>query len=71
MRAGGIEGVVLIQAIIGTDGTIVDPRIISGHPELSTAALDAVKQWCYRPTLLNGMPVDAVTIITINFSLSD
>ena len=70
-RASGIEGVVLLQAIIGVDGSIANPRVISGHPDLGKAAVEAVKQWRYTPTMLNGMPIEAITTITINFALSD
>ena len=71
VRAGGTEGAVLIQAVITVDGTVASPQALSGHPDLVTAALEAIKQWRYRPTLLNGVPIETFTTITINFSLSD
>lgn len=65
-----LSGAVHLQAIIGTDGTIRDLEIVSGSPILSRAAVDAVRQWRYRPTLLNGAPVEVETSITVNFVLS-
>jgi periplasmic protein TonB len=65
-----ISGHVILNAIIGKDGTIQDLRVVSGHPLLVPAALEAVKQWVYAPTLLNGEPVEVVTQIDVNFTLS-
>ncbi|HEV8485966.1 MAG TPA: TonB family protein [Blastocatellia bacterium] len=65
-----IQGVVLLEAVISKEGRIESLRVISGHPLLNLAALDAVQQWQYRPTLLNGEPVAVITTITVNFSLS-
>jgi protein TonB len=65
-----VQGTVRFQAIIGKDGTIQNLQVISGHPLLVPAATDAVKQWLYRPTLLNGEPVEVVTQIDVNFTLS-
>ncbi|MGH9734646.1 MAG: energy transducer TonB [Candidatus Acidiferrales bacterium] len=65
-----LSGAVHLQAIIDTDGTIRDLEIVSGSPILSRAALEAVRQWRYRPTLLNGVPVEVETSITVNFVLS-
>ena len=58
------------SAIIGKDGTIQNLKVVSGHPLLVPAALEAVKQWVYQPTLLNGEPVEVVTQIDVNFTLS-
>ena len=66
-----ISGVVHLQAIIAKDGTVMDLKVISGHPLLIPAALDAVKTWVYQTTLLNGEPVEVVTQIDVNFTLSD
>ena len=66
-----ISGTVRLNAIIGKDGTIQDLKAASGHPLLVPAALDAVKQWLYKPTLLNGEPVEVVTVIDVNFTLSN
>ncbi|HOL72230.1 MAG TPA: TonB family protein [Bryobacteraceae bacterium] len=65
-----IQGVVRFTAIISKDGTIQNLQLISGHPLLVPAAQEAVKQWVYRPTLLNGEPVEVVTQIDVNFTLS-
>jgi protein TonB len=65
-----ISGVVHLAAIISKDGTIQDLKVISGHPLLIPSALQAVKQWVYQPTLLNGEPVEVSTQIDVNFTLS-
>jgi protein TonB len=52
------------------DGTIEDLRVLSGHPLLVKEALDSVSQWRYAPTLLNGEPVEVMTVIEINFTLA-
>jgi len=65
-----IQGVVRFNAIIGKDGTIQNLQLISGHPLLVPAAQEAVKQWLYKPTLLNGEPVEVATVIDVNFTLS-
>ena len=65
-----ISGVVHLAAIISRDGTIQDLKVISGHPLLIPSALEAVKQWVYQQTLLNGEPVEVSTQIDVNFTLS-
>ena len=65
-----IEGAVVLMAVIGKDGSVQDVRVESGLPILAQAAMDAVKQWRYRPYLLNGEPVEVDSRITINFTLS-
>src|SRR5580698_3053500 len=65
-----IQGPVVMQAIIGTNGDVIDLRLVSGHPLLAPAAMDAVKQWKYRPYMLNGTPIEVETTITFNFTLS-
>jgi len=65
-----IQGTVRFTAIIGRDGTIQNLTVVSGHPLLVQAATEAVKQWRYKPTLLNGEPVEVVTQIDVNFTLS-
>jgi protein TonB len=65
-----IQGVVKLSAIISKDGTVQHLEVISGHPLLVPSALEAVKQWVYQPTLLNGEPVEVVTQIDVNFTLS-
>lgn len=65
-----LAGTVRLEAIIGTDGTVRSLNLLSGNPILARAAVDAVHQWRYRPTLLNGAPVEVETYITVNFVLS-
>jgi protein TonB len=65
-----IQGVVHFTAIIGKDGTIQNLQLINGHPLLVEAARQAVSQWQYKPTLLNGEPVEVVTQIDVNFTLT-
>jgi protein TonB len=65
------EGAVEFEAIIGKDGTIEELKVLSGHPLLVKAALEAVRQWRYQPTLLNGEPIEVVTEITVNFKLGE
>src|SRR5262250_3484568 len=69
-RQARIQGQVLLQAQISKDGSIENLQLISGHPMLTQAALDAVKQWKYKPYFLNGEPVEVETQITVIFSLS-
>jgi periplasmic protein TonB len=69
-RQARIQGTVLLQAEISKTGDIQNLRLISGHPMLAPAAIEAVKQWKYRPYILNGEPVDVETQITVNFTLS-
>lgn len=65
-----IQGVVRLNAVIGKDGRIINLQVVQGHPLLTQSALDAVKNWVYQPTLLNGEPVEVVTQIDVNFTLS-
>jgi protein TonB len=64
-----IQGTVRFNAIIGRDGAIANLQVVSGHPLLVPSALEAVRQWKYQPTLLNGEPVEVVTQIDVNFTL--
>ena len=64
-----IQGTVVLQAVIGKDGTVQDLHLISGHPMLAPAAIEAVQHWRYRPYLLNGEPVEVDTQINVNFTL--
>ncbi len=66
-----IQGTVRLEAVISRDGTIQDLKVMSGHPLLVKAALEAVQRWRYQPTLLNGEPVEVVTEIDVNFTLSE
>lgn len=65
-----IQGTVRLQAIIDKDGSVIELQIVSGHPLLQQAALQAVSQWKYRPTLLNNEPVQVVTTVDVVFTLS-
>jgi periplasmic protein TonB len=68
-RALHLAGAVYLRAIISTDGTVRQLEVISGNPILANAALQAVRQWRYQPTRLNGEPVEVETFITVNFVL--
>jgi protein TonB len=70
-RQARIQGTVLLQAKISKDGTIENLILISGHPMLVPAAIEAVKQWVYHPYVLNNVPVDVETQIEVNFTLSN
>jgi len=68
-KAQKVQGVVVLRVIIDREGNVSEIQLISGQPLLATAALDAVKQWKYRPYLLNGSPVEVETQIQVNFTL--
>lgn len=65
----GIQGAVVLHAIIGADGTVKELAVISGPPELTPSAMEAVRQWVYKPYLLNGEPTEVDTTITVNYAL--
>jgi len=69
-RQARIQGVVILQAQISKDGSIENLQLISGHPMLAPAAIEAVKQWKYKPYLLNGEPVEVDTQVQVNFTLA-
>ena len=69
-RQARIQGTVILQAEISKEGTIQNLQLISGHAMLAPAAIEAVKQWRYKPYLLNGEPVAVETQVIVNFSLS-
>jgi TonB family protein len=69
-KAQGIEGIVRLQATLGKDGTVENLVALSGEPILVAAAIDAVRQWQYSTTLLNGDPVEVVTVVQVNFTLA-
>jgi len=73
MRAVGREGVVAIEAVIAADGSVSSVRVTSAqvHPDFAIAAVDAVRQWRFTPTLLNGQPVEVVMTVSVRFSLAD
>jgi len=66
-RQARIEGQVLLKAIIAKDGSIKELALVSGHPMLAPAAIEAVKEWRFRPFLLNGEPVEVETSVTVTF----
>ena len=68
-RAARVQGTVTLSAVIAKDGTVESLSLVSGHPLLVPAAMDAVKQWRYRPYMLNGQPVEVMTQINVNFQL--
>jgi len=67
-QSARVSGVVTIEATIGPDGKVTDARVVRSIPLLDQAALDAVRQWEYLPTMLNGLPVPVVVTVTINFT---
>jgi TonB family protein len=64
-----VQGVVIIEVIVGADGKVQDVKVLRSIPALDAAALDAVRQWEYTPTILNGMPVPVIMTVTVNFAL--
>jgi protein TonB len=69
-KSAGVEGAVRLQAIVGKDGTVENLTVIEGQPMLVAAAMEAVRQWQYQTTLLNGDPVEVVTEVDVNFTLA-
>lgn len=69
-KAARIQGTVRFTVIVGKDGAVQQLQLISGHPLLVPAAQEAVKQWVYQPTLLNGEPVEVLTQIDVSFTLT-
>jgi protein TonB len=69
-REKRIEGTVVLQVQISEAGDVKEARLISGHPLLAPAAIEAVKQWKYKPYLLNGEPVEVDTQVQVNFTLA-
>jgi len=73
MIAAGLSGVVPVEAIIGVDGTVSSVRVLSAqvHPDFAMAAVDAVRQWRFTPTLLNDVPVEVAMTVTLRFQLAE
>jgi len=67
-QSARVAGVVTIEATIGPDGKVIDAKVVHSIPLLDQAALDAVRQWEYTPTLLNGVPVPVLMTVTVNFT---
>jgi periplasmic protein TonB len=70
-KVAHVQGAVVLAAVIGKTGAIENLRVLSGHPLLAGSAVDAVKQWRYRPYVLNGDPIEVDTQITVNFILGE
>ncbi|HEY0564649.1 MAG TPA: energy transducer TonB, partial [Terriglobales bacterium] len=69
-KAARIQGAVVLAATISKSGSIEGLHVVSGHPMLVQAAMDAVKQWRYKPYMLNGEPTEVETTITVNFNMN-
>lgn len=68
-QAAGVQGVVMLELIINAEGDVEDARLLKSVPQLDEAALEAVRQWKFMPTLMNGAPVAVLAVVTVNFSL--
>ena len=64
-----VEGVVILEAVIGTDGRVDRVSVLRSIPLLDQSAMDAVKEWEFTPTLMNGTPVPVIMTVSINFTL--
>jgi periplasmic protein TonB len=69
-KQAGVEGAVVLRALIATDGGVVNVQVLSGHVLLQESARRAVEQWRYQPYVLNGRAVEVETQITVNFRLN-
>ena len=68
-QAARVEGIVIIEAVIDVNGTVREARVLRSQPLLDAAAVNAVRQWQFTPTLLNGVPVEVIMTVTVNFTL--
>jgi protein TonB len=68
-QSARVQGVVIIEATIGPNGQVQEAKVLRSIPLLDQAALDAVRQWVFTPTLLNGVPVPVIMTVTVNFTL--
>jgi TonB family protein len=68
-QSARVQGIVIIEATIGPDGAVKDAKVLRSIPLLDQAALDAVRQWQFTPTLLNGVPVPVIMTVTVQFTL--
>lgn len=66
-QSARVQGIVIVEAIVGCDGSVVDARVLRGQPLLNESAVEAVKKWRYTPTLLNGVPVPVIMTVTVTF----
>ena len=69
-QAARVSGVVILDALIAEDGSVRDVRVLRSMPLLEAAAIDAVRQWRFTPTLLNGVPVQVIMTVTVTFTLN-
>ena len=69
-QSARVQGIVIIEATIGTNGRVAEARVLRSIPLLDQAALDAVRQWEFTPTLLNGQPTAIIMSVTVNFTLN-
>jgi protein TonB len=70
-QSAGVQGVVILEVIIASDGKVQDARVLRSIPLLDQAAVEAVRQWEFTPTLLNGSPVPLVMTVTVQFTLGN
>ena len=68
-QAARVQGIVILEAVIGPSGRVTEVKVLRSVPLLDEAAISAVKQWEYTPTLLNGLPVPVIMTVTVNFTL--
>ena len=68
-RSARVSGIVILEAVLGEDGSVRDVKVLRSKPLLDGAAIDAVRQWRFTPTLLNGVPVPVIMTITVAFNL--
>ena len=68
-RSARVSGIVILEAVIGPDGRVTDVTVLRSVALLDEAAVEAVQQWEYTPTLLNGVPVPVIMTVTVNFTL--
>jgi periplasmic protein TonB len=69
-RQAHIQGMVRLHLVLAKDGSVAQVQVVSGHPLLVQAAVDAVRQWCYQPTLLNGEPAEVDTVVEVVLALT-
>jgi protein TonB len=69
-RRARIQGKVVLECVIDTDGRVTDLRVVSGHPLLADSAADALRRWVYSPTTLNGQPIRVILTVTVTFGLA-
>ena len=69
-QSAKVNGIVILEVVIGAEGRVLDARVIRSIPLLDQAALDAVRQWEFTPVLLNGVPTRIIMSVTVNFTLS-